>query len=177
MRVANGIVLRRFGWWFLLSVAVFVSAGCPPPGPGNQPQSPPLDSQNLLAPVAIRIHHSSSVMRKAAGGDFDGLVVACEALDRFGDPVKAVGVMRFEVYSYAPSQPDNRGPRLGFWPEVRIDSLQTIQQHWDSIWGLYRFNLNWDQQLSPGQRFVLEATLLTSDGQQFSDSHILHVSP
>ena len=116
-------------------------------------------------------------MRKATGGDFDGLVVACEALDRFGDPVKAVGVMYFEAYSYAPSQPDNKGPRVGFWPEVRIDSLESIQQHWDSTLGLYRFNLTWAEQFRSGQRFVLEATLTTPQGQSFSAKHILHVSP
>ena len=176
MRAEVGRVLQRSGWWFLSGILMLVCTGCQSLGWRPSPNLP-LDSQTLLGPVAIQIHQSSKVMRKAAGGNFDGLVVACEVLDRFGDPVKAVGVMRFEVYSYAPSQPDNKGPRVGFWPEVRVDSLQTIQQHWDSIWGLYRFNLDWDQQLKPGQRFVLEVTLTTPDGQQFSASHILRVSP
>ena len=176
MRAEVGRVLRRSGWWFLLSALMFVCTGCPPPR-GRQSPNLPLDSQTLLGPVAIKIHQSSKVMRKASGGNFDGLAVACEVLDRFGDPVKAVGVTRFEVYSYAPSQPNNKRPRIGFWPEERIDSLQATQQHWDSTWGLYRFNLNWDQQLKAGQRLVLEVTLTTPDGQQFSDSHVLHVSP
>ena len=162
--------------WLSLAAVTLLCAGCPKPG-GRQSPEADLKTQQLLAPVSIRIHDSSSVMRKATGGDFDGLVVACEALDRFGDPVKAVGVMYFEAYSYAPSQPDNKGPRVGFWPEVRIDSLESIQQHWDSTLGLYRFNLTWAEQFRSGQRFVLEATLTTPQGQSFSAKHILHVSP
>ena len=143
-------------------------AGCLPEGPG--PTGPGLSSQQLLEPVAVKIHPSSAVTDK-------GLAVACEIRDRFGDPVKTIGVMRFEAYSYARSQPANKGPRVGFWPGVRIDSLETIQKHWDGIWGLYRFDLTWDKQFRPGQRFVLVATLTTSGGKQLSDSHVLEVPP
>ena len=176
MRAERGKVLRRCGWGSVLYALLLACSGCPPhtvqPSPGTS-----LESYKLLGPVAIKVHHSSGVVRKAAAGTFDGLVVACEVLDRFDDPIKAVGVMRFEAYDYAPSQPENKGPRVGFWPDVRIDSLETIQQHWDGVWGLYRFNLNWDHPFEPGQRFVLEATLTTPDAQQFSSSHILQVHP
>ena len=176
MRAERSKVSRRCRWCFVLSALLFTCSGCPPP---DSPPSPgtSLESYKLLGPVAIKVHPSSGVMRKAAGGTFDGLAVACEILDRFDDPIKAVGVMRFEAYDFAQSQPERKGPRVGFWPDVRVDSLETIQQHWDGVWGLYRFNLNWDHPFRPGQRFVLEATLTSPQGQQFSSSHILQVHP
>ena len=176
MRAERSKVSRRRQWWLILSALLCGCSGYSPPA-GQPLPSASLESYKLLGPVAIKVHHSSGVMRKAAGGTFDGLVVACEVLDRFDDPIKAVGVMRFEAYDYAPSQPNHKGPRVGFWPEVRIDSLETIQQYWDGVWGLYRFNLNWDQPFRSGQRFVVEATLTSPQGQQFSSSHILQVSP
>ena len=87
-----------------------------------------------------------------------------------------MGVMRFEAYDYAPSEPENKGPRVAFWQNVRIDSLECTQQYWDSIWGLYRFNLTWELEVRAGQRYVLEATLTRPSGEQFSDIHVLHVS-
>jgi len=159
---------------FLLGLTILCLSGCPTREFPKQP-IPEIDTRQLLRPVVIKIHHSSAVLRKSAGADFDGLTVACEAKDRFGDPVKALGIMRFELYSYARSQPANKGPRVGFWPGVHIDSLGAIQQYWDAVWGLYRFNLTWDRQVKPGERFVLEATLTTPEGQQLSDSRTLSV--
>ncbi len=138
---------------------------------------PKINVQELLQPVTIKVHHSSRVVRKEAAGEFDGLIVACEVKDRFGDPVKALGVMRFEAYAYARSQPGNKGARVGFWPNVSIDSLQAIRQHWDGIWGLYRFNLKWGRVVKVRDRFLLEATLTTLEGEQLTDRQILEVRP
>ena len=172
----SGTSLRMVWGWALLFAVMGFLAGCPrgtgPLGGGSATRR-----SGLLGPVAINIHDSSAVIRKKAGGDFDGLIVACEVLDRFDDSIKAVGVMRFEAYDYAPSEPENKGGRVGFWPGISINSLESIQQHWDDIWGLYRFNLTWEVEVKPGQRFVLEATLTTASGEQFSAKHILHVSP
>ena len=140
--------------------------GCPEFPP--KPVPPPA----LLQPVTIKIHDSSTVVRKEGGGDFDGLIVACEVRDRFGDPVKAWGLIRFEVYSYARSQPGNKGPRVGFW-SVPIDSLEAIQQYWDSIFGVYRFNLRWTRQVKLRERFIVEAMLTTKEAEQLSDSQVL----
>ena len=158
----------------LLSLLALCWCGCEEFRPRPVPD---VDVRELLKPVRIKIHHSSSVERKDAGGKFNGLVVACEVEDRFGDPVKALGVMRFEVYAYARSQPKNKGPRIGFWPNVSIDSLEAIQQHWDGVWGLYRFNLEWQQQVEEKDRFVLEATLTTPEGEQLTDTLVLEARP
>ena len=158
----------------LLSLVLLCWCGCEEFRPRPVPD---VDVRALLEPVRIKIHPSSSIERKKAGGKFDGLVVACEVEDRFGDPVKALGVMRFEVYAYARSQPKNKGPRIGFWPNVSIDSLEAIQQHWDSVWGLYRFNLEWQQQVEDKDRFVLEATLTTPEGEQLTGNRVLKARP
>jgi len=168
--------LRKSKKRLLLGLLMLCCWGCVP-GKFDPEPVPKIDVRELLQPVTIKVHHSSSVLRKEAGGRFDGLIVACEVKDRFGDPVKALGVMRFEAYAYARSQPGNKGARVGFWPSVSIDSLQAIQQHWDSIWGLYRFNLRWRRQVSPKDRFVLEATLTTAEGEQLSDMRVIEVRP
>ena len=168
--------LRVGGGLMLLLGAMGVLPGCPR---GERPRAGELATRPsaLLGPVGIKIHDSSAVMRKEAGGDFDGLVVACEVLDRFDDSIKTMGVMRFEAYDYAPSEPENKGARIGFWPDVRTDSLECTQQYWDSIWGLYRFNLTWEVEVRAGQLYILEATLTTPSGEQFSSNHILRVLP
>ena len=172
----SGTSLRMVWFLALLSVMMAFLAGCPrggsPSGVGSGTRG-----SRLLGPVAINIHDSSAIIRKKAGGDFDGIIAACEVLDRFDDSIKTTGVMRFEAYEYAPSEPENKGARIGFWPDVRIDSLESIQQHWDSIWGLYRFNLTWQIDAQSGRRYILEATLTTPDGEQFSGNHMLHASP
>ena len=141
----------------------------------NPPVSPDQNALRMLGPAAVRIHDSTKIVQTSAGGDFDGLSVACEVKDGFGDPIKTVGVMRFELYAFAPSQPENRGIRVGFWPDLRLDSNETIREHWDKTFGLFRFKLDWGRQLNPDQRFVLEAVLITHQGSQFTDTKILHV--
>ena len=176
MGTRQGRALWRGKKRLLLGMVMLCCCGCV--SREFQPRPvPKIDVQELLQPVTIKVHHSSRVLRKEAGGEFDGLIVACEVKDRFGDPVKALGVMRFEAYAYARSQPGNKGARVGFWPSVSIDSLQAIQQHWDGIWGLYRFNLRWQRQVGVRDRFVLEATLTTPEGEQLSDRYVLEVRP
>lgn len=175
MQTYSSISLQSVGRGLLLAMIALL-AGCP--GSEKSPAGGTgLRASALLGPVAINIHDSSAIIRKKAGGDFDGIIAACEVLDRFDDSIKTTGVMRFEAYEYAPSEPENKGARIGFWPDVRIDSLESIQQHWDSIWGLYRFNLTWQIDAQSGRRYILEATLTTPDGEQFSGNHMLHASP
>ena len=174
MQTHPNTFIQAAGYGSILAVMLLLITGCP-----TDRQSPGVSGQRpapLLGPVAINVHDSSAVVCKSAGDEFDGIIAACEVLDRFGDSIKTMGLMRFEAYEYAPSEPENKGPRIGFWPDVRIDSLEGIQQHWDSIWGMYRFNLTWQVQVRPQQRYILEATLTTPNGQQFSANHILQVS-
>ena len=153
----------------LLAVVMLCCCGCPEFTPTPVP---PPDVDDLLKPVKIKIHDSSRVVRREAGGDFDGLTVACEVRDLYESRIKSLGVMRFEVYSYAQSQPGNKGRRVGFW-SVRIDSHEATKQHWDNIFGAYKFNLKWTRQVKPRERFIVEATLTRTDGKQFSDSQVL----
>jgi len=150
----------------LLAVVMLCCCGCPEFTP--TPVPPPA----LLKPVTVKVHDSSRVVRREAGGEFDGLIVACEVRDCFGSLVKALGVMRFEVYSYARSQPNNKGPRVGFW-NVPIDSFEAIQQYWDDIFGVYRFNLKWTRQVKLRERFVVEVTLTTAQAEQLLDCQVL----
>ncbi len=159
----------------LLALAMLCLNGCVAKEFHHEPV-PPIDPEQLLQPVTIKIHASSAVMVKAKGGKFDGLAVVCEVKDRFRDPVKTLGVVRFEVYAYARSQPENRGPRVGFWPNVNIDSLEAIQQYLDGFWGAYRLNLSWDRQVKAGERFELEITLITPEVKPLTDSRVLQAS-
>ncbi len=172
MVTREDMVLRLSRKGLLLSLVMLCWCGCVAEEFPRKPV-PKVDVRELLEPVRIKVHHSSTVVRKEAGEEFDGFVVACEVKDRFGDQVKALGVMRFEVYAYARSQPGNKGARVGFWPNVSIDSLEATLQHWDRVFGLYRFNLKWQRQVEAKERFVLEATLTTPEGEQLNDKRVL----
>ena len=173
-RAGRTLRLSRAG--LLLSLVMLCWCGCMAEEFPRKPV-PEVDVGTLLEPVKIKIHHISSVERKESGGKFDGFVVACGIKDFLGDPVKALGVMRFEVYAYARSEPGNKGSRVGFWPNVNIGSVEAIDQHWNSVFGHYRFKLKWQRKVEVKERFVLEATLTTPEGKQLSDRRVLEARP
>lgn len=163
---------RLSGKRLVLAVVMLCCCGCPPEFSPSPVPAPGVDE--LLKPMTIKIHDLSRVVRRESGEEFDGLIVACEIRDRYGSRVKALGVMRFEVYSYARSQPNNKGPRVRLWNE-RIDSDEAIQKYWDDVFGVYRFSLNWTRQVNLRERFIVEATLTTKEGKQLSDRQVLEV--
>ena len=63
--------------------------------------------------------------------------------DQFGDPLKAPGRFRFELFEYRPAASDPRGRRFSINGVQKFDltEIDVNQRHWDSTTGNYRFTL------------------------------------
>jgi hypothetical protein len=124
------------------------------PQPGEQHVPAPID---LLLPSTLDIHPFTQTATFPAGDM--GLHARVQTRDSFGDPTKAFGDFRFEIYLVDPNQPAQRGPRVAQW-EVSIADPEQNLLHWDRHTRSYEFKLGG---LSPGRlrtgtRLMLVAT-------------------
>ena len=144
-----------FGRILFAAVVVAPTAGCKPKGwqeSGLKGEIPP--PINLLLPKAVEIHPFTQT------GTFDegesGVHVRIQARDAYGDPTKAFGDFRFELYEFRPHHQNHKGARLGRW-EVKLSQPKQNMTHWDRHTRSYEFKLGWDQNLPTGQRVILVA--------------------
>ena len=80
--------------------------------------------------------------------------------DQFEDPIKALGVFRFEIYRYQPAVSDPRGKRFKMEgvQEFKLNDVEENQKHWDSITRSYRMNLKFPPEAAKVKKFVLQVT-------------------
>jgi hypothetical protein len=122
---------------------------------------------NLLLPTSIRIHPFTGRTFAEAGG-ISGIDVRIEALDYFGDPTKAFGDFRFELYDFIANRLDPKGNRVGVW-DVPLLEPSANMLHWDKITRLYVFKLQWPEPIPVGKRVVLVATFDSPFTTRLSD--------
>ena len=91
--------------------------------------------------------------------------------DRFGDPVKALGEFRFELYRYRQSGPDPRGERFetAGLHIVLLTDLDENQKHWDRITQSYRFKLPLPPLPPAEKRIILQATFSPRPNYRMQD--------
>jgi hypothetical protein len=99
-----------------------------------------------------------------APGD-DGLEVRLQPVDQFGDPTKAVGSYRIEVYEYRVHSTDKRGVRLGHW-FVPVLDIESNRKYYDSVDRSYVFPLLWDKPIKAGTSVIVQATYYPPAGFQ-----------
>ena len=157
------VVLRTYGRWFCLFAAL-VCGGCPPPLP-NQPIASPLQ------PKQIRLHPFTGTVTFSQGGGISGIEARVEVIDQFGEATKAYGSFRFEMYEYRPHQADPRGRQLACWQD-QIADAKTHHEHWDPLFEVYKFRLQWDDPIPVGKKFVLDAVFVGSGGPRLFDRGI-----
>ena len=112
---------------------------------------------HLLLPKEISIHPFTGTRTFDEAGGVRGIDVRIEARDYFGDPSKAFGLFRFELYHFRPHQQDPKGALIATW-EVDLLEPRDNLLHW-TIHRTYEFKLLWDQPIPVGQRFVLRVIL------------------
>lgn len=135
---------------------------------------------NLRMPPAARLllvsHINVLPMTQVADwtgdGVLDGFEVQVEALDAFGDPVKLVGRLFFELYEFRPGHADRRAMRQAFW-EVNIETAYDSLRFWDRFNRTYHFNLVWDKTPQVGRRYIFQVTYLAPWGEVFESQRIL----
>jgi len=125
---------------------------------------------NLLLPRRITIHPAFTGTGRL-GGKADGprgLEVRVKALDAYGDPVKAFGDFRFVLYTYRHLDQNPKGQKLVIWDERLLEPKKN-QRHWDAISQSYKFFLQWDHEMPPGRRYLLEAFFASPFTDRFFD--------
>ena len=141
--------------WMLALMCVLIVAGCQTPGSAYRSTA----DQQMFGPASIRIHPTFTQVRDWTGdGKPDGIEATLEMLDQFGEPTRATGTVRFELYSYRPDLADPRSPRLASPWTASLNTTQDQQLRWNSALRAYTFQLHYPD-ISTKHYYVLTAQL------------------
>jgi len=92
-----------------------------------------------------------------------GIEVRVQPVDQFGDPTKAVGSYRIEIFQYLLRTTDPKGPRLGHW-YVSVLDVESNRRYYDPIDRSYVFPLLWDGGSGKGAQFIIQVTYYPPGG-------------
>ncbi len=117
----------------------------------------------MLAPKSLVIgFFTQSKDFDGRPGD-DGIEVRLQPIDQFGDPTKAVGAYRVEIFMYQYKTLEKRGRRLGHW-FVSVLDAGSNRKYYDPIDRSYVFPLLWGEPLPPGLMVIVQATYYPPGG-------------
>ncbi|GAG07820.1 unnamed protein product, partial [marine sediment metagenome] len=107
---------------------------------------------NLLLPKTIVVHPftQTNIFEQ---GSF-GLHVRVQAKDYYGDPTKAFGDFRFELYEFRRQHQGKKGKKITQW-EVGISRPKANLLHWDRHTRSYEFKLSIDRPVREGAHMML----------------------
>jgi hypothetical protein len=132
----------------------------PKPEGGDQPAPP---WATMFAPRSLVVgFFTRSRNFDDVPGD-DGLEVRLQPLDQFGDPAKAVGSYRIEIFEYRMLTGEKRGRRLGHWYVTVLDE-ESNRKYYDPVDRSYVFPLLWNQEIEPGSAAIVQATYYPPGG-------------
>jgi hypothetical protein len=178
------------------SLFLFLLAGCSQPRPTQRPPvvEPPKTAEQKLtqsvedtakvappasgpafAPVRIGILPLTELSGPSEASQGGKLSTFVTLLDAFGSPMKAPGVLRFELYEYIPRSAQSKGPRLTLWPDIDLTAPAQNNKYWRDFLRAYEFEL--DTQASPDKTYILEVTCIRPDGKRLSSEYVLKNSP
>ena len=107
---------------------------------------------NLLLPKALNIHPFTQTATFNPGNS--GIHARIQARDAYGDPTKAFGDFRFELYNFRSYHQDKKGAKIAGW-EVSISDPKQNLTHWDRHTRSYEFKLGGQRELPTGKKVVL----------------------
>jgi hypothetical protein len=168
--------LHRFCAGFALLAAV-AAGGCggrgePLPAAGGRGPG-----EEMFTPVKMRLHPVFTQVRDWDGdGKPDGIEALVELQDRFGDTLKAAGVVRFELYAYRQFAPDPRGERLTGPFTGRLDTVAEQAAHWSRPERAYLFQLAFPKAREESS-YVVEAVFERPGGGRLFDRIVLEGRP
>lgn len=140
-------------------------------GIGCQAERPNLEVNEALLPRTIRLHQFTGTRIFGESSVVQGIEARVELEDHFGDPAKAFGVCRFEMFRYLKGESDPRGKRIGVW-QIDLNELETNRQYWDGLSQTYKFLLQCKQPVPLGERYVLRVYFLPQQGQRLMDERV-----
>jgi len=144
-------------------MAALPAGGRAPPSPEDVQPAP--GSFAMFAPKSLVIGFFTQSKNFGGPGGAEGLEVFLQPLDQFGDPTKAIGAYRIEVFEYQPRSGEKRGNRLGHWYVTVLD-VESTRKYYSSVDRLYVFPLLWDKPIAAGTSVIVQATYYPSGDDQ-----------
>ncbi len=132
----------------------------PEPQGGDQP-APPWATMFAPRSLVVGFFTRSRNFDEVPGDD--GLEVRLQPLDRFGDPAKAVGSYRIEIFAFRIHTSEKPGRRLGHWFVAVLDEASN-RKYYDPVDRSYVFPLLWDTEIEPGSAVIVQATYYPPGG-------------
>ena len=128
----------------------------------------------MLLPQQIKIQPFTKIKSFDEDRTPDGIAVVLRATDRFGDPVKLVGHLYFELYAYKNASAERKGERLEFWDRT-ITTPEDQKLYWDRTAQMYEFPLAWTQGAPPppNRKYILAATYRTPGEETLQDEYVI----
>ncbi len=150
---------------------VAVLAGCKS-APKVAPEK--ADMLSLLMPRQIRIQPFTKIKSFDADQVPDGILLVLRPTDEFGDPIKIVGHLYFELYAYKKASAERKGERIEFW-ERTLATAQDQKLYWDRTAQMYEFPLAWTRGAppSPDHKYILTATYRSPADETLQDEYVL----
>jgi hypothetical protein len=138
----------------------------------STPQPRTAEEEQLFGPVSMKLDTFSKVKSWNSDNVPNGIEALIEFDDRFGDRIKASGVVIFELYDYRPYWPDPRGARLANPWTASLTTYDDQKAHWEAASGAYLFRLAYDQ-AAWNHDYVLTATFQSAAGTRFFSRIVL----
>jgi len=132
------------------------------------------EAVKMLLPERIKIEPFTCVKSFDRDEIPDGIDVRLRPLDRFGDPIKIVGTLQFELYSYRKASADRKGKQLQFW-QVSLRSPKQQRRYWDATSQMYEFPLLWEGSPPSTDKCVLLVTYQSPWDERLEDEYVLRL--
>lgn len=174
LQIAPSKDLGRRGRVALLACLIPLLMACAFKGPGGASDvqvgyDVSADDVWDIQPARMRIYPSSRFVRE------DGkplLEARIEFFDAAGDSTKAVGELRFELFTAGPAAQTSSGQRLYAWA-VPLLTLEQNELFYDSVTRTYLFRLRLDSLSIVREQTRLKVTLTPARGARISTEGLL----
>ncbi len=124
-----------------------------------------------IEPVRIRVYPST---RFIATDEQSILEARVELIDEMGDPIKATGLLRLELFARHMAGDPGIGRRLYVW-DASILTLEEQRSYYDSITRTYLLRLKLDDEATARRDTILDVTFTSTEGQRLETQSALPI--
>ncbi|HEX4796198.1 MAG TPA: hypothetical protein VH370_20585 [Humisphaera sp.] len=123
--------------------------------------------EQMFGPSSMRIHPAFTQVKDWTGDSKpDGIEVVLEMQDQFGEPTRAAGILRFELWTFREAAAERRGTQLAQPWIFQLNTRSEQNAHWNPVERGYTFQLPFDK-ISADRRYVLTAQFDRPEGRLF----------
>jgi hypothetical protein len=161
-----------------LAVCMSILTGCQHKQKMNLSKLPSdkAEMAGYYLPTQVEILPFTKVGSFDAKGLPDGINAVVRPVDVMGDPAKAYGTMRFELFAYEPDSGLNRGEQLMVWTQS-LNTPADQKKYWDRVTQSYQFQLAWRQALTPNKKYVLEVVYENPASVRLTNDYVFEFAP